>query len=80
MVLVNIQAKVDYLSKITRKSLQLDHGSPSNGCAWRLFGADGSDLFFLGSGYLGWTRREANLTLNALIRGIEYAATHKIEA
>lgn len=76
----NIEAKVQRLTNLTGKSFLLDHGSPSNGRAWRLWGSDGTDVFFLGCGYLGWTRREAALTLAALISGIEYAATHKIQA
>jgi len=72
----NIEAKVQRLTNLTGKSFQLDHGSPTNGRAWRLWGSDGTDVFFLGMGYLGWTRKEAALTLNALISGIEYGQNH----
>jgi hypothetical protein len=56
--------------------LGLDQGSATYGRAWRIFstGLDGnsghSDPFHLGSGYLGWSKAEAHLTLRGLEAGL----------
>ena len=56
--------------------LGLDQGSATYGRAWRIFstGLDGNtghgDPFHLGSGYLGWSKAEAHLTLRGLEAGL----------
>lgn len=58
------------------EKLGLDQGSATYGRAWRIFstGLDGStghaDPFQLGSGYLGWSKAEAHLTLRGLEAGL----------
>lgn len=54
----------------------LQHGSPSNGKAWRLLSTPGGSCVFPGldRGYLGWTGSQARDTLHALAVGMETAA------
>ena len=60
--------------------LVLDHGSPTYGRAWRLHSArdiggghhDGP--FFLGSGFLGSSTREAYAAIRGMVRALEAVA------
>lgn len=52
------------------EELDLQHGSPTNGRAWRVWSARGSDYFGIGDGFLGNTKREAGLALRGLYAGL----------
>ena len=61
--------------------LVLDQGSPTYGRAWRLHsmakagtGGHHDGPFFLGSGYLGETTREAWAALRGMVRALEAVA------
>lgn len=69
-------ATLGIISPDRGERLGLDQGSATYGRAWRIFstGLDGntghSDPFGLSSGYLGWSKAEAWLSLRALEAGL----------
>ena len=58
--------------------LWLEEGTQTYGRAWRLYGVGGSKyrtgsyvVFRLGSGYLGWTKNEAQLSLRSIMSTLD---------
>lgn len=65
-----IELLFELVKNETGDDLELQHGSPINGRAWRIWGPRMTDYFGLGDGFLGKTKREAGLTLRGLYAGL----------
>ena len=66
--------------------LYLEEGTQTYGRAWRLYGVGGSkyqtgsyDVFFLSSGYVGWTKNEVELSLRAIRSTLDRVAESRRE-
>jgi hypothetical protein len=66
--------------------LWLEEGTQTYGRAWRLYGVGGTkyqtgsyDVFHLGSGYVGWTKNEVQLSLRAIRSTLELMAETRRE-
>lgn len=65
---------VRYVDPSLADRLELHQGSPSAGRAWRLYDGGGRTTLGLDNGYLGWSAREATMTLRALAGCLDWLA------